>query len=159
MKRILVPVDGSKPSMAAVETAGELAKKLDAEVFVLNVCNVTEIPGEEPAKEARVGGPIGGGVRSESHPSRTYDEFTRDALVIAEQSAEPLIKDGVKATTVGICGDPADVILETAKEKDVDLIVIGRRGLTGIKRFLMGSVSRKVVDHAPCSVLVVKRKE
>jgi nucleotide-binding universal stress UspA family protein len=54
------------------------------------------------------------------------------------------------------CGDPPLVILESAKEQDVQMIVVGARGLKGIKRFLLGSVSQKVLEHAPCSVLIVR---
>jgi nucleotide-binding universal stress UspA family protein len=54
-------------------------------------------------------------------------------------------------------GDPAEVIIEVANEQQADLIVVGSRGLTGIKRFRLGSVSNKVSHHAPCSVMIVRR--
>jgi nucleotide-binding universal stress UspA family protein len=53
-------------------------------------------------------------------------------------------------------GQPADVIIEIANQKQADLIVVGSRGLTGIQRYLMGSVSSKVTEHAPCSVMIVR---
>jgi len=54
------------------------------------------------------------------------------------------------------CGDPPLAILESAKQEDVQMIVVGARGLKGIKRFLLGSVSQKVLEHASCSVLIVR---
>jgi nucleotide-binding universal stress UspA family protein len=53
-------------------------------------------------------------------------------------------------------GDPADAILDVAEEQEADLIVIGNKGMTGAKRFLLGSVPNKVSHHAPCSVLIIR---
>jgi nucleotide-binding universal stress UspA family protein len=53
-------------------------------------------------------------------------------------------------------GDPADAILDVAEEREADLIVIGHKGMTGARRFLLGSVPNKVSHHAPCSVLIVR---
>ncbi len=53
-------------------------------------------------------------------------------------------------------GDAADAILDVAEEHRADLIVVGNRGMTGAKRFLLGSVPNKVSHHAPCSVLIVR---
>ncbi|MDY0409746.1 universal stress protein [Paracerasibacillus soli] len=55
-----------------------------------------------------------------------------------------------------LTGKPANEITDFAKGKDIDLIIIGNRGLNGIKEFVLGSVSKKVVDEATCPVLVVK---
>ena len=53
-------------------------------------------------------------------------------------------------------GDPADAILDVAEERDADLIIVGNKGMTGAKRFLLGSVPNKVSHHAPCSVLIIR---
>ena len=53
-------------------------------------------------------------------------------------------------------GDPADAILDVAEEQRADLIIVGNKGMTGAKRFLLGSVPNKVSHHAPCSVLIVR---
>ena len=63
---------------------------------------------------------------------------------------------GGKPKTVTLEGDPADKILEVAENDDVDLIVVGNKGMTGAKRFLLGSVPNQVSHHAPCNVLIVK---
>ena len=51
---------------------------------------------------------------------------------------------------------PADAILDVAEERDADLIIVGNKGMTGAKRFLLGSVPNKVSHHAPCSVLIIR---
>ena len=53
-------------------------------------------------------------------------------------------------------GDPADAILDVAEEQSADLIVVGNKGMTGAKRFLLGSVPNKVSHHAPCSVMIIR---
>ena len=53
-------------------------------------------------------------------------------------------------------GDPADAILDVAEERKADLIIVGNKGMTGAKRFLLGSVPNKVSHHAPCSVLIIR---
>src|SRR5688572_163762 len=63
---------------------------------------------------------------------------------------------GIAATTRSVEGDPADKILEVAEAENVDLIVVGNKGMTGAKRFLLGSVPNQVSHHAPCNVLIVK---
>ena len=62
----------------------------------------------------------------------------------------------IRFTTKLVEGRPADKIVETAKLESCDLIVIGSRGLGGIKEFFLGSVSDRVADEAPCPVLIVK---
>lgn len=56
-------------------------------------------------------------------------------------------------------GSPAEEILRAAERQRADLVVMGSKGLTGLKRVLLGSVSRKVARHAPCSVLVVRSRD
>ena len=58
--------------------------------------------------------------------------------------------------TIAREGDPADAILDVAEEKSADLIVVGNKGMTGAKRFLLGSVPNKVSHHAPCSVMIIR---
>ena len=63
---------------------------------------------------------------------------------------------GVTVHTFARQGDPADAILDVAEETGADLIIIGNKGMTGAKRFLLGSVPNKVSHHAPCSVLIIR---
>ncbi|HLB03848.1 MAG TPA: universal stress protein, partial [Gaiellaceae bacterium] len=63
---------------------------------------------------------------------------------------------GVEATFVEGSGDPADVIVQEAEDVGADLIIVGTRGLNVAKRWLLGSISTKVVHHSPCDVLIVR---
>lgn len=130
--KILVPVDGSEYSGMAVEKVLDLAKKYKAEVTVLNVNS-----------------PI-------SALFDTPKQSKKDAEGIAKKAAAPLAKARIKSKAVGAIGDPADEIITMAEKGKFDLIVMGSRGLAVSERFLVGSVTQKVVEHSPCSVLVVK---
>ena len=66
------------------------------------------------------------------------------------------VEAGVNVETYARQGDPADAILDVAEEQNADLIVVGNKGMTGAKRFLLGSVPNKISHHAPCSVLIVR---
>jgi nucleotide-binding universal stress UspA family protein len=73
------------------------------------------------------------------------------------ESAAAIARDvGVTVETFPRQGDPADAILDVAEEREADLIVVGNKGMTGAKRFLLGSVPNKVSHHAPCSVLIIR---
>lgn len=69
---------------------------------------------------------------------------------------DELATRGIKAEVVIKDGHPAEMIIDTAKEIGADLIVVGSHGRHGAQRFFLGSVSSKVVEHAPCHVLVIK---
>jgi nucleotide-binding universal stress UspA family protein len=63
---------------------------------------------------------------------------------------------GVECSTYARQGDPADAILDVAEEQRADLIIVGNKGMTGAKRFLLGSVPNKVSHHAPCTVMIIR---
>ena len=82
-----------------------------------------------------------------------------EALALLDRAAERARRAGVGADEVETYarqGDAADAILDVAEEQGCDLIVVGHRGMTGAKRFLLGSVPNKISHHAPCSVLIVR---
>jgi nucleotide-binding universal stress UspA family protein len=73
-----------------------------------------------------------------------------------EEGAGSLKQSGIEVETLAREGDPADAILDVAEEKGADLIVVGNKGMTGAKRFLLGSVPNKISHHAPCSVMIIR---
>jgi nucleotide-binding universal stress UspA family protein len=79
------------------------------------------------------------------------------AADIQEQLNEMMKKTGLKARPLFVLGHPVKEIVETARKKRVDLVVVGSRGMTGLKRFLLGGVSYHVVQYSPASVLIVRR--
>ena len=72
------------------------------------------------------------------------------------EAAEVARRGGVAARTYARQGDPADAILDVAEERGADLIVVGNKGMTGARRFLLGSVPNRVSHHAPCAVMIIR---
>jgi nucleotide-binding universal stress UspA family protein len=79
-----------------------------------------------------------------------------DVDATLQEASETAEAAGVQSATYARQGDPADAILDVAEERGADLIVIGNKGMTGAKRFLLGSVPNKISHHAPCSVLIIR---
>ena len=75
---------------------------------------------------------------------------------VLDGARERLVSRNVAAAYLAPVGDPAEQLIETAREVDADLLVVGRRDENAIKRLVLGSVSSKVVSDAPCDVLVVR---
>ena len=77
---------------------------------------------------------------------------------LLEKARRQLARAGLETTSMLAEGESADVLVRTADRADADLVILGSRGLSGVQRILLGSVSRRVARHAPCSVLIVGRK-
>lgn len=143
IKKILVAVDGSKPSEHALNVAVEYAAKWDAEVIIVSV-----VP---PITRLVYMGPAPMYVERYKKIARESHQrvLTRSSTKI--QNDHPDIKVETRLEE----GRPADVIVEIAKDEDIDLIVMGSRGMGGITRFL-GSTSRHVVETCTKPILIVK---
>jgi len=89
---------------------------------------------------------------------RAMCERKRRTLLMLERMGRRFARRGLAVDHVFADGAPAEEILRAAERHHVDLIVMGSKGLTGLDRYLLGSVSRKVARHAPCSVLVVRSR-
>ena len=89
-------------------------------------------------------------------PFMRYPEVKEAGRKLVDQSIQKLIKAGFTAEPVCQLGNPAEEIMEVASKHHADLIVMGAKGLDAVSRFLLGSVSTRVVQHANCSVLVVR---
>ena len=137
-KKILVPTDGSEFAKKAQKHALFLSKVSGAEIIAVSVTENNFVNGL----------PLD-------------DEIHQLNQILNERSEENLIEfdklneDNLKITHVIREGSPAKVILEVAKEENVDLIVMGSSGKSGFDRFIMGSVADKVVNSAKCAVLVI----
>lgn len=142
VKHILAGVDGSKESLEAARFAQGLAEQTGA---VLTYLFSIEPPQVIPV------GPLSGYVTT-SVP-RSEDDLKRARVFLDELVAE---RPQVKASTRVELGEPSESICEVAHQLGVDLIVVGARGLGAGRRFLLGSVSDRVVHHAGCPVLVVR---
>jgi nucleotide-binding universal stress UspA family protein len=79
-----------------------------------------------------------------------------DVNLVLDGAAAAARKEGIEVQTHPVEGDPAEGILNVAEETNADLIVVGNKGMTGARRFLLGSVPNNVSHHAPCSVIIVR---
>lgn len=141
---IVVGTDGSDTARVAVQSAVELAKGASAELAVVSAYTPVpetrqEIEGKDAPEE----------IRWKIGPSEEADAV----LASAESDAQAA---GVSVAKYAREGDAAEAILAVAEERNADLIVVGNKGMTGVKRFLLGSVPNKISHHAPCSVLIVR---
>jgi nucleotide-binding universal stress UspA family protein len=146
---IVVGTDGSETAQEALRKAAELAKQFDAQLHVVMAFKPAATAGLAAMNVEAVA--FGGAEVLAKAESAMADEVE----TILRRLGDDLRAGGVKAETHGISGDAADVILEIAETKGADLIVVGNRGMSGAKRFLLGSVPNKVSHHSPCSVLIV----
>jgi nucleotide-binding universal stress UspA family protein len=141
---IVVGTDGSETAKEAVRQATELAKSLGAALYVVSAY--------EPVPESR--------LRSERQDAPDDLQWSinprEDVEATLNTAADQIKEDGVNVEVFPREGDPADAILDVAEEQNADLIVVGNKGMTGAKRFLLGSVPNKVSHHAPCSVLIIR---
>jgi nucleotide-binding universal stress UspA family protein len=143
-RSIVVGTDGSETARRAVETAIELARGLGAHIDV--VCAYEPVPSARPRAEARP-----------APPDREWIVNPReDADATLREAAEAIASAGVAVRAFAREGDAADAILDVAEERGADLIVVGNRGRTGARRFVLGSVPNRVSHHAPCAVLIVR---
>jgi nucleotide-binding universal stress UspA family protein len=141
---IVVGTDGSETANEAVRQATELAKAVGASVDLVSAY--------EPVSSAR--------LREEAQQVPKDMEWMvnprEDVDATLKTAAEDVGEAGVEVQTFAREGDPADAILDVAEERKSDLIIVGNKGMTGAKRFLLGSVPNKVSHHAPCSVLIIR---
>jgi len=142
-RKILVATDGSKYSNAAASEAVAIAKRCGATLIAASV-----VPYESIS-------PLGI-VHSEMQWELVTEESRKAAENNIKNVKEIAEKEDVKIEELILEGRPYEAIINAAKEKRVDLIVVGSHGRTGLDRLLMGSVTEKVIGHTPCPVLVVK---
>lgn len=140
VKKILIPVDGSECSYLASNIALDIAKDKGSEIIIIFVIDVPHL-----------------------FLAKKVAEMIRKDL--AEPTVEKVLnkakKMEIKAKTLVLEGHPADTIVKVAENEKVDLIVIGTRGMSFMKKILtgLGSVATAVLTHAHCPVLTVKEKE
>ena len=148
LSKILVSIDGSENATRAMKAALSIAKQFQSELLILNVVAEMVPP---------VFSPIGVNV-----PAVDYSNY----LELAENDAKKLVNDAeavaknesinAKGVVLRTVTSVAETILEEASKENVNLLIVGTRGLGGFKKLLLGSVSNAVIAHAHCSVLVVR---
>jgi nucleotide-binding universal stress UspA family protein len=144
VQRILVPLDFSRHADAVLEWAAHLAEEHQSRLLLLHAYHL-------PVEFQQLEG------------AYLPQDFWASVKTEAEQNlrryAEPLRAKGLAVDVIVREGYPATVIEQEAADQRADLIVIGTRGLSGLKHLLLGSIAERVVQKAPCPVLTVKTKD
>lgn len=141
---IVVGTDGSQTAERAVSRAIAMAVALEARLQIVSAYE----PRDEQAAPAESGPLQDPGWNVGPHD---------DVLALLDRAQSEAQAAGVAAVdTFARQGDAADAIIDVAEEQGADLIVVGNRGLSGARRFLLGSVPNRVSHHAPCAVLIVR---
>jgi len=142
-KKILVGVDGSDPSLHALEVAAGMAANNEAELTILSV--VPPLP------------PIMEGDMPPYAPEFTTDLTESYENMVNAKAEEVREKHkGLNAVPIVMLGSPSRMIIEASRARESDLIVVGNRGTSGILSWMLGSVSRQVTDSCTVPVLVIK---
>lgn len=140
-KKILVATDGSENAAKAASYGVNIAKPTGAEVHALYVVSTEHALA----------------TRTVTGWTEAFEENLVNRGEVAIAYVEKLGKEaGVKVEPVFLKGIPAEEILDYAEENGIDLIVMGTQGLTGIKRFLIGSVAENVLRHSKVSVMIIR---
>jgi nucleotide-binding universal stress UspA family protein len=139
-KAIVVGTDGSERAEVAVKEAFGLAKMTGAKVHAVHAVHPAATTGFSD---------IPGTAQATSASLRDHADHVKTELLARAE------REGVSAEVHNPEGDPADALISIAAAVDADLVVIGNRGMAGMKRFVLGSVPNKVSHQCPCSVLIV----
>lgn len=143
-KKILVPVDGSKNSFAALAHAVTIARSFDGEISIFYVSALSQqVPLYDQVKGTKI-------------PANSSTDPLGFAKTIITEALKH-IPEGIRVQTYNEIGEPRIAITEFAQKNKYDMIVIGSRGLGTIESILIGSVSSYVVKHSKCPVLVAKQ--
>ena len=135
-EKLLLATDGSESAQAAIQEAINIAKVCSNKLFVISVVEVN------PEYEALAPQVV-----------EKAENEAREHLDSVKVRAE---KEGITCETIAHQGEePFNFIVDEAKIKKADMIIMGSHGRTGLKRLMMGSVTARVIGHAPCKVLVV----
>lgn len=159
VKNILVPVDGSEHANKAVELAADMASKYGAKLTLLQVLLHGKLPDDIRKLSSKPGRTepamaVGAGYVEPSEPVEVLEDIADKLLEKAEQAARDAGATDIDKIKTG--GVASEEILNHADQTGADLIVMGSRGLGGLKGLMIGSVSHKVQNLAKCSVITVK---
>jgi nucleotide-binding universal stress UspA family protein len=142
--RIVVGTDGSDTAREAVRQATDLAKLSGATLSIVSAY--------APASKKR-----SGSEQRDAPADIAYELGPREDInLVLDSAAAEAKNEGIEAQPHPVEGDPAEAILNVAEQTKADLIVVGNKGMSGARRFLLGSVPNKVAHHTPCSVIIVR---
>lgn len=150
IKKILVPYDGSKYSKKAISYAKEMTRKFDAIMYLLTVVDEHEY----------LHGVLLAELEDDYTIKDTVQKFIKSEVKIAQKITSKLAKqyekEKIKVHHHAMKGNPTEAILDYAKANNIDLIILGSKGLSGFGKLnALGSVSRKISEMAKCPVMII----
>lgn len=138
LEKLLLATDGSEFSKGAVREAISFAKKCSSKLYAIRVLETN--------------------AEYESISTSIFEKEETEAAAQLQSIKSDAAKEGVDCETIFMEGpDPSEAIVSEAADREIEMIIIGRRGRKGLARLLMGGVAAKVIGHAPCKVLVVPK--
>jgi nucleotide-binding universal stress UspA family protein len=143
---IVVGTDGSDSAGIAVQRATELAKLTGATLHIVSAYQSVSLGSVAMAAS------VGAATIDLGDVNRGATEQGRQ---VCEHAASAARRDGVAVELHAVPGDAADALVAVAEQVDADLLVVGNRGMSGARRFVLGSVPNKVSHHSPCNLLIV----
>ena len=151
--KILVPFDASELSIKAVEQAIELSRENQAQIFILHV--IREIPLSTRFSRIELRNQE---VVISPYSKKVYDELREDMNITLEEQKKKYSRYKIFINTEIRIGDPAEVIVDFAKQNSIDLVVMGSIGLKGFSGMIkkLGSVARQVAEEVTCPVLIIR---
>ena len=156
-KKILVAIDDSETNQHIFKQAISLALATDAQLILTHVILPFNEIYPEPGYIAVHGyHPTIHGETTIKHYMQRLEALEQKGMELLQSFAEKAEACGVKVEMIQPTGSPGFMICNVARNREVDLILIGRQGRTGLSEFFLGSVSNYVLHHAPCSVLTVQ---
>ena len=145
-KQIVVGTDGSAGAELALDAAIELARLTGATLHVVNAHKVATA--HHLAAASEIGIPA-------AEIAASNEVIQAEAQRICDQAVERAGRVGVNAESRCVAGDAADALLRVAEDTGADLLVVGNRGMSGVRRFVLGSVPNRLSHHCPSSLLIV----
>ena len=160
IKRILLVTDGSSSSRRAAEFLAWFPIPTEAQVSIMHV-----LPPQLEYDHTAPGTPVAArpvqpkySLETEQAVEKQVESYEQKGQAILDDAVETLRAGGLRASGILARGEPAGTIIEYVKTHQIDQVVAGSRGLSAVKGWLLGSVSRKLVHYAECSVLVVREE-
>lgn len=154
LNKILVAVDYSETSELVFNSAVSLAKTAGADLIIVHVLGENE-PGF-PVIPSYTYYPVLDDYDYNLYRKR-YEDYKQEGIQFLQQKNKAAKATGIKSEYIQLTGNPGRALCELAITWSADLILIGSRGLKGLKEMFLGSVSNYVTHHAPCSVLIVRQ--
>ena len=151
IKKILLPIDGSKYSKIATRYAANVAKKNNSKITILHVMTV-HFPSPPHCEPIEIDD-----LESVTIEIKHSTEIKDRAIKIVNETKKILNTMNISYDTeYYLFGNIPEIIVDTAREENFDLIIMGHKGLTGIKHAMLGSVAERVCHIAPCPVLIIR---